>query len=63
MMPGLHRLAHAASLDDARRDFLQRIKRFGLDRTFAIDWLPERVDDAAEKRFADRHLQKFSRRL
>ena len=60
---GLHRLTDAASLDDAGRNLFQRIKRFGLDRAFAIDRLAERVDDATEKGLADRHLQKFSRRL
>ena len=52
---GLHRLIDAAALDDARRNFFQRIKCFGFDRSFAIERLAERVHHAAEQRLADRN--------
>ena len=48
----LHRLA----LDDAGRLALDRAELVGLDRALAVDGLAERVDDAAEQRLADRHL-------
>src|SRR5205823_6993867 len=53
----LHRLIDAAALNDAGRNFLQRIKCFRFDRAFAIERLANRVNDAAKQRFADRHLQ------
>ena len=46
---GLHRLADALALDDAGRDFFQRIKRLRFDRALAIERLAERVHDAAEQ--------------
>ena len=60
---GLDRLANAPSLDDAGRDFFDRIKSVCLDRPFVIDRLTESVYDAPEKRFADRDLQKPAGRL
>ena len=58
---GLHRLTDAAAFDHARRDFLERIKYFGFDRTLVVEWLAERVDYATKKSFPHRHLEKFSR--
>ena len=52
---GLHRLAHRLAIDDAGRDALDRRGLLGQDRALAVDRLAERVDDAAEHLFADRH--------
>ncbi len=45
----LHRLADGFSLDNARRDLFDRIKRFGGHRSFAIERLAEGIDHAAEQ--------------
>jgi hypothetical protein len=49
--------------DDARRDLLDRRAELGLDRALAVERLAERIDDAAEHRLADRHLEDAARRL
>ena len=51
---GLQRLLDALALDDAGRAVLDRAVLLGFDRPFAVDRRAERVDDAAEQRFADR---------
>ncbi len=61
--PGLDRLADAAALDHAGRNLFERIRRFTLDRSFVVERLSEGIDDAAEKAFANRNLEKFSRSL
>ena len=38
---GLHRLADALTLDDARRDLFHRIGSFRFDRAFAIERLAD----------------------
>src|SRR5262249_6327855 len=58
---GLDRLADALPFDDARGDFFEGIKGFGLDRALVVQWLADRVHNASEKRFPNRDLQKFSR--
>src|SRR5205814_5643615 len=55
--PGLQRLLHRAPVYNARRVALDRPKLLGVDRTFAVDGLPERIDDAAYQGLADRHLR------
>ena len=52
---GLHRLLHRLAIDDAGREALDRRELLGRDRALAVDRLAERVDDAAEHLFADRH--------
>src|SRR5205814_7012009 len=51
--PGLHRLADAAALDHARRDFFERIKCFGFDFALAIERLSYRIDHATEQSLSD----------
>ena len=53
--PVCMRLAHRLPIDDARRQALDRRELLGQDRALAVDRLAERVDDAAEHLFADRH--------
>ena len=60
---GLDGLANAPSLDNARRDFFDRIKSLCVYRPLVIDRLTERVDDASKKRLADRNLEKPAGRL
>ena len=55
MRPGLQRLAHRLPIDDARRDALDRHEGLRRNRTLAVDRLPQRIHDAAEQLFADRH--------
>ena len=57
---GLHRDGNGLPLDDARRDFLHRIVRGGGDLALAVDRLAERVDHAAEQRFADRNGEELA---
>ncbi len=45
---------------DPGRDLLDRIRRVARDRALAVERLAERVDDAAEQPFADRHLQQLA---
>src|SRR5262249_11236734 len=52
---GLQRLLHGLSIDDARRQALDRRELLRRDRALAVDRLPERIDDAAEQLVADRH--------
>ena len=54
---GLHRLAHAFALDDARGDVFHGIKLGGVDRALAVERLAERIDHAAEQAFADGNLE------
>jgi hypothetical protein len=51
----LQRLADRLSIDDARRDTLDRHERLCRDRSFAVDRLAKRVHDAAEQLFAYGH--------
>ena len=52
--PGLERLLHRLALDDARRLPLERPGLPGVDRALPVERVPERVDDTAEQRLADR---------
>src|SRR5580700_274010 len=52
---GLQRLFDGLPLHDARRDVFDGAEAVGLDRAFAIDWLTQRVDNAAQERLADRN--------
>ena len=60
---GLHRLAHRLAVDHARRHALDRRSEGGLDRTLAIDWVAERVDDATEQFRTHRHFEDAAGRL
>ena len=60
--PGLHRLADGPALDDPGRELLDRIGDAAVDRPLAVERLAERVDDAAEQPFADRHLEQLAGR-
>ena len=51
-------MIHAAALDDARRNFFKRIKRFTFDRSFVIEWLAKCVHDTAQGRFAHGNRKK-----
>ena len=55
LQPGLQRLLHALAIDDAGRQALDRRELLARDRTLAVDRRAQRVDDAAEHLFADRH--------
>ncbi len=52
---GLQRLLDGLALHDGRRDVLDRAKARRRDVALAVERLAERVDHAAEQRFADRH--------
>src|SRR5262245_57034596 len=51
----LQRLLDRLTIDDARREALDRQKLFRRDRTFAVDRLAERVHDAAQHLVTDRY--------
>src|SRR5712692_3131350 len=53
---GRHRLVHRAARDDAGRLDVDAAPVGRVDRALAVDRVAERVDDAAEQRLADRHL-------
>src|SRR5690606_6570367 len=63
LVTGLHGLAHGLTVDDAGRDALDGRHALVLDRTFAVDRIAQRIDDAAEQPFAHRHFENASRRL
>jgi hypothetical protein len=44
----LHRLGNALAENDARRHTLERRFQLGIDRSLAVNRLPERIDDAPE---------------
>ncbi len=50
-------MADRFALDDARRDFFDRIAGFALDRSLAVHRLAEHVDDASQQTLADGHLK------
>src|SRR6185312_6587213 len=53
---GLDRLVHRFARDDARRLDLDPAALGGLDRALTVDWVAQRVDDAAEQRLADGNI-------
>ena len=57
---GLHRLTHAAPLDDSRSNLLDRIKGFRFHRPFAVQRLAKRVHHPPEQAFAHRDLKQPS---
>src|SRR5687767_4479552 len=59
----LDRLFHRLAIDDAGREAFDRGELLGLDRSLAVDWLAERVDDAPEHGLADRHRDDAARAL
>src|SRR4029077_17077958 len=54
--PGLQRRVDRLPRDDAGSDLLDRGCLARLDRSLSVDRLPERVDDPADERLADRDL-------
>src|SRR5690606_25275536 len=58
---GLHRLMHRLTRDDAGRLNVNATEFGGFDRALAVDRLTQRVDDAAQKALADRHLHDFTK--
>ena len=54
---GLHRLRHRFARNHARRDFLDDVGQLGIDRAFAVDRLPERIDHAPDQFGTDGHRQ------
>src|SRR5207237_670802 len=58
---GLQRFFHALAVDDAWRQAFDGGELLGGDWSLAVDWLSERVDDAAEHLVADRHRDDASR--
>ncbi len=58
----LDRLAHGLALDDARGDFLHRVGRVALNRSFAVQGPAQGIDYAAQQALAHRHLQELARR-
>ena len=56
----LERLRHGLPLDHARSLELEGSPLGGLDRTLAVERVPERVDDAAEHSLADRDAHDLS---
>ena len=63
LQPGLYRLADRLTGNNARRDFFDRRKLRGLNRSLAIDRVAERIDDPAQKRFTDRDFENAPRCL
>ena len=59
----LQRDGYALALDDPGRLRLDREDLRRMDRTFAVDRLAERVDDAPQKRFTDGNGQNFARAI
>ncbi len=55
LQAGLQRLLHRAAIDDAWRQPLDLAELLRDDRALPVDRLTERVDDAADHLFADRH--------
>src|SRR5262249_19450008 len=51
-----HRFVHRLARNDAGRLHVNARSLFGLDRSFAIDWITECIDDAAEQPLADGHV-------
>src|SRR4029079_11160444 len=60
---GLDRGVDRLADDDARRDALDGPGLLRVDRALVVERPPERVDDAAQQRLADRHLDHAARRL
>ena len=63
LQPRLERLLHGLALDDAWRLELDRTALLRLDRTLAVERIPERVDDAPDESLADRHARQEARPL
>ena len=63
LMPGLDRRVDRLADDDAGGDALDRAGLRRRDRALVVERPAERVDDAAEQRLADRHLDDAAGRL
>ena len=51
----LHRLVDRLTWRDTRSNFFYRVTLGGLNRTFTVDWIAERINDATEQAFANRN--------
>ena len=60
---GLHRLVHRFAPHHAGRDLLDDVALGGGDRALAVDRLAQRIDHAAKKFGADRHIKNTPGRL
>ena len=60
---GLNGLAHRLARNDARREALERIALRGLDGTFVVNGIAERVHNASDHAIAHRHGHDFARAL
>src|ERR1700730_210785 len=56
LQPGRHRLVDRFARNDAGRLDVDAHPLVGLDRALAVDWIAERIDDAAEQALADRRI-------
>ena len=63
LQAGLQRLLDRLPIHHAGRQPLDRRERLGRDRSFAVDWLTERVHDAAEQLVAHRYRDDAARAL
>ena len=56
LQPGQHRLSHRLAIDDARREFLERVEfSAGINRALSINRSCERIDYAADHLLSDRN--------
>src|SRR5690606_22310400 len=51
----LHRAVYITAFNHAGGNALDVVERIGLDRALAVEWVTERVDDAANQAHTDRH--------
>jgi len=58
---GLQRLVHRLARDHAGRDLFDHVGELGVDRAFAVDRLPQRIDHAAHEFGAHGHFQNAAR--
>ena len=59
----MYRLTDGLSFDNPWRNFFDRRKLIGFDRSFAINRIAERIHDPAQQRFADRDFENAPRCL
>src|SRR3989442_516501 len=52
----LQRLLHRLAIDHSRRDALDRVVIFGNDRSTLVDWISQRINNAAHQCLAHGHL-------
>ena len=57
----LNRLTDALTRNHARSHFFNNVRQFGIDWTFAVNWLPQRIDHASNQFRSHGHFQNASR--